>query len=249
MKKEKNLLLARNIFTFTIIIIFTIIIVNEKKETIMLPKIENRINQYITENYQIDDFNLGKITYENNKYTLKVTSKENKNRYFYIYYSNKNITDTYQEDYIKGQSLLTTLKKNLQSSIKEKTNQNPDIEINTTLDQFTDTVKERILKEKNLLELKIYTIKDELFINNWNSKEITQEISNYILIYNNENITPKNYTIIITNNKEITKSIEITNITSDFINNPRKEEIINDIINDRDSVLIKDNKITYKNKN
>ena len=65
MKKEKKLLLARNIFTFIIVILFTIIIVREKKETLFLPKIENKINNYIEENYPKEDLKLGKITYKN----------------------------------------------------------------------------------------------------------------------------------------------------------------------------------------
>ena len=62
-------------------------------------------------------------------------------------------------------------------------------------------------------------------------------------------ITPKNYTLTITNQKEITNSIEIANITTEFINNPHKEEIIRDIINDKKSLLLKESKITYKYKN
>lgn len=249
MKKEKKLLLARNIFTFLIVIIFTIIIVREKKETLFLPKIENKINNYIEENYQKESLQLGKITYENNKYSMKVSSTSNKNRYFYIYYSNKNITDTYQEDYIKGKTLLTNIEKKLQNSIKKKTNKTPVITIPTTLDQFTDTIKDRILKEDNLLELKIYTITDELLITNWNQQEILKEIESYMSLYSKEKITPKNYTLTITNEKEITTSIEISNITPEFINNPNKEEIIHDIIIDKKSLLLKESKITYKYKN
>ena len=249
MKKEKKLLLARNIFTFLIVIIFTIIIVREKKETLFLPKIENKINNYIEENYQKESLQLGKITYENNKYSMKVSSTSNKNRYFYIYYSNKNITDTYQEDYIKGKTLLTNIEKKLQNSIKKKTNKTPVVTISTTLDQFTDTIKDRILNEDNLLELKIYTIVDELIIVNWNQQDILKEIENYISLYSKEMITPKNYTLTITNQKEITNSIEIANITTEFINNPHKEEIIRDIINDKKSLLLKESKITYKYKN
>lgn len=249
MKKEKRLLLARNIFTFSIIMIFTIIIVIEKKETIILPKVENKITQYIENTYPKEDLQLGKIKYNNEKYSMKVSSTKNKKRYFYIYYSNKTITDTYQEDYIKGKTLLTSIEKELQKTIKKKTNKEPTIKIETTLDQFTDTVRERIIKEDNLLELKIYIIIDELLIKNWNQQEILKEIENYISIYNKEKITPKKFNLTITNQKEITNSIEISNITSEFINNLEKKEIINDIINDRNTSLLKKSKITYKYKN
>ena len=54
-------------------------------------------------------------------------------------------------------------------------------------------------------------------------------------------MTPKSYTITITNKNDITESIEIKNITKEV-----SKEIINDIINDEKSDLLKENKITYK---
>ena len=41
----------------------------------------------------------------------------------------------------------------------------------------------------------------------------------------------------------------MNNLTTDFINNPSKIEIINDILNDNNSILLKTNKITYVYKN
>ena len=41
-------------------------------------------------------------------------------------------------------------------------------------------------------------------------------------------------------------SVEINNITEDFINNKDNIQIIDDIIKDNNSKLLNDNKITYK---
>ncbi len=249
MKKQKKLLFARNIFFFLIMIAFTVIIMSEKKETILIPKITDKINQYIEENYNKDNFNLGKVQYNNQKYSMKISSKENKKRYFYIYYSKKKITDTYQEDFIQGKSILSTIQKNIQKEIETKLKNHISVEITTTLDQFTESVQERIIKEDNLLELKIYNIKEEIIISNWNEKDITKTLETYLLKYKEHNINPKYFIITITDNQDITKSIEISNITLDFPNNQNKETIISDIINDNNSSLLKSNIITYKYKN
>lgn len=249
MKKQKKLLFARNIFFFFIIIIFTIIIMSEKKDTILIPKATKKIASYIEDKYNKDDFKLGDVSYKNNKYTMKVSSKENNKRYFFIYYTKTGITDSYQNDYIKGESLLSNLKKDLEKSIKSIVNTKVTVEIPTTLDQYTDTVRERILNEDNLLELKFYIIKEELLIKKWDPVEIEKQIELCINKYINSNINPKSFTITINNDNEITESIEINNLTTDFINNPSKIEIINDILNDNNSILLKTNKITYVYKN
>ncbi len=249
MKKQKKLLFARNIFFFFIIIIFTIIIMSEKKDTILIPKATKKITSYIENKYNKDDFKLGDVSYKNNKYTMKVSSKENNKRYFFIYYTKTGITDSYQNDYIEGKSFLSNLKKDLEKSIKSIVNTKVTVEIPTTLDQYTDAVRERILNEDNLLELKFYIIKEELFIKEWDPVEIEKQIEQCITKYTNSNITPKSFTIIINNDNEITESIEINNLTTDFINNPSKIEIINDILNDNNSILLKTNKITYVYKN
>ena len=249
MKKQKKLLFARNIFFFFIIIIFTIIIMSEKKDTILIPKATKKIASYIEDKYNNDDFKLGDVSYKNNKYTMKVSSKENNKRYFFIYYTKTGITDSYQNDYIEGKSFLSNLKKDLEKSIKSIVNTKVTVEIPTTLDQYTDAVRERILNEDNLLELKFYIIKEELLIKKWDPVEIEKQIEQCITKYTNSNITPKSFTIIINNDNEITESIEINNLTTDFINNPSKIEIINDILNDNNSILLKTNKITYVYKN
>ena len=61
-----------------------------------------------------------------------------------------------------------------------------------------------------------------------------------------EEIYPKYYVFIINNTNEITKSIEINNIQEDFINNPNREDIIKDILNNNNSKLLNDNNITFK---
>ena len=80
MNKQRNLLYGQALFAILIIVAFGLIIINEKKTIILLPKIQKKIDIYIDEKYNnINNINKSKIRWKDNKYILKVTSKENKN--------------------------------------------------------------------------------------------------------------------------------------------------------------------------
>ena len=246
MNKQKKLVLERSIFVLIIFVAFGVIITTEKMGGLLIPKVTKKLTNYIEDKYNKDEFIYSKVDYKNTTYTMKVMSKENKNHYFYVKYYNKKIKDTYKKDYKEGNNLLKYLNNKLKKDIMKKTTTSCDVIINSKLNEYTDAVRNRIIKEDNLLELKFYTIKKEITVNDWNSKTINTEINNLIDNYKNNGITPKKYIIIITNKKDITESIEINNITEEFINNSSNKEIINDIINDKKSDLLKENKITYK---
>lgn len=248
MKKEKKLLLARNIFVFIIFVSFGVIIVTEKGKDILIPKVEKEMQEYLVEKYPDikDQVEMSEVTLNNNTYQMTISSKENKELNFKIKKSHRKITDTYKKDYLEGSSLLTNLQKELQDNIRKQTSTEADITIISTLDQFTDAVRDRIIKEDNLLELKFYTIKKEIMIADWNKENITKSIIKDINLFENKGITPKNYIFIITNQKDITESIEITNITSSFKEESRNIEMVQDILDDHQSKLLKENKITFK---
>ena len=245
MNKQKKLTLERGIFVFIVFVLLGVIVVTEKFGDVMIPRITKKMDTYIEEKYKNLDLKTNKVTFKNTTYTMKVESKENKNHYFYINYFNRKITDTYQKDYVEGKNLLTHIEKKLKEEITKSTNTNCDIEITSTLDKYTESVQERIIKEDNLLELKFFIVKKELTIDDWNEENITNKINNYLDKFSN--ITPKSYTITITNKNDITESIEIKNITDD---EQKENEILNliisDIIKDKKSDLLKENKITYK---
>ena len=236
MKKQKKLLLERSIFLLFIIVSFGLIIVNEKKDLIILPKIDKKITDYYNNNYKNQNiFELKNIKKENNYYLKKVVSTKNNNYYFYIKYHNKKITDTYKKDYLEGNSILTNIKKKLEKKLDTK----EEIIINKTLDKYTDTVKEKIIKEE-LDNIKFYNIKKELIISTWNSKTINNEIVTSINSILEKGLNPKYYEFIIIDKNELTKSIDITNIEEDFNN----EKIIELILNKKE--LPNDITIKYK---
>ena len=248
MNEQKKLIIGRGIFVFIITVLFGLLIVNEKATTILLPKVKNKMNNYINEKYKdiMNELNIGDVTYENNDFIMKVSSKINPDYYFLVKYKNKKINDSYQDDYVEGKQLLQKIEKDLETEINNETNSNCEVKIITTLDKFTTKVQERIIKEDNLKELKFYSINFNIEIDEWNYKTITKAITDRIYIYQSKNITPKYYKITITNKKDITQSVEISNITNDFLKNQYKEYIINDIITNNNSQTLQQSKITYK---
>ena len=242
MKKERHLLLARNIFVFFVFIALTLVVVSEKGIELVIPKVQKEMESYLTEKYpELNNIKKSTVTYQSNKYQMKITSKNNKNLYFYINRKNKKITDTYQKDYVEGNSLFSYLTKKLQNEIKQKTSTNIKVNILSTLDKYTTKTKEQILLEDNLLQLKFFIIEKEELVKEWNATAITNQLINSIELFTNNDITPKSYTFIITNEEDITESIEIKNINKDSLT----KEIIQDILDDNYSKRLRDNKIKY----
>ena len=249
MNKQRNLLYGQALFALLIIIAFGLIIINEKKTVIQMPKVQKKIDSYIDEKYNnLNNINKEKLIFKKNEYILKITSKENSNLYFYIKYNNNTITDTYTEDYLEGNSLLGKIKNDLEKDILTNLKIKTKVEIDTKLNNYNDQIKEKILKE-SIKDIKIYNIQTNIIINKWNKEDITKDINSIInKIYTN-NYNPKSIDIIITNNEDITESYKIKNLNKDFINNKSNIQIIDDIINEKETNLLKDNKISFEKLN
>ena len=251
MTSKNGLIIGRAIFTMIVIVSLGLIIMNEKGGSIFSPKIKEKMNHYLEKNFSSIKGNLKTtdITYQDREFKMKVTSQKNENHYFYLIYSNKKMTDTYKKDFLEGKNILSYTEKEIEKQIKSKTNVKAEIKVIQTLDKFSEKIQDRIIKQENLANLKFYTLKTNINIEEWSKEEITEKISTLLSTMAKNEITPKNYTITITSTKDITKSIEISNITESFNGNENKEEIIEHIINDNNSELLKENKIKYKNLN
>lgn len=248
MNSKNSLLIGRGIFIIFVIVSFGLIIMNEKGGDLFKTKVEKRFETYLNDNYEslIGTTNKEEINFKNNTFTQKIVSKKNKNWYFILKYKNKEYSDTYQKDYVEGSSLLNHLNKKVAEEIKKKTNIECEVKEVTTLDKYTDKVQEALLKEESLLKLRYYYVKRDLLIESWNKETITNEIVQTILDLKNKDITPKYYEINITNNNDITESITISNINESFLERKDKEEIINDILNGKETEKVKESKITFK---
>lgn len=250
MNTKNSLIYGRAIFFLIVFVSFGLIIMNEKGGALFSTKIKEKINTYIEENYSDikNSINQSNINYKNAEYKMKITSKENKNLYFYIIYKKGNIKDTYKEDYLQGKSLINHLQNNLNKQIKEQTNEEYTVKIDKNLNDFNSKLKETIINEDDLLSIKFYTLEKEIEVNNWDYQTITNEIIKYIDKNNKLNITPKSYKFTLINNKDITTSLIISNITSDFVNNPYSSKIIYSILTKQQSDILKNSNITYEYK-
>lgn len=244
MNEGKKLTIQMALFFLIIFVLFGTIVIKEKQNILFLPKIENSIMNYISENY--NELNLKKVnvTEKNNIFSMKVMNPQNKNHYFYINYSNKKISDTFKSDYLEGKTLLTHLSNKLEKEIEETTKKKYEITFDNTLNNYSDKVQEQLLKE-DISTLKIYTVEKEI-ATSWDKETIIKNITNTMTTLENGNFTPKNYTIIITNIDDITKSVKITNLKSTLLKNDNLSIIINDIIDDKETSILTENKITYE---
>ena len=113
---------------------------------------------------------------------------------------------------------------------------------------MTSKIRKKVLIEEDIKSLEIYTLSSELIIEEWNTLSITTDITNFINKLEKEDIKPNSYILTITNSNNLNESIEITNITTDLIESNKLNLIIDDIINDINSKLLQQEKITYKYK-
>ena len=174
---------------------------------------------------------------------MKISSKKNKNLYFYLNYNKGQIKDTYNSDYLEGQSLYNNLKKSMERDILKRTNTKYEVDFTNKLNNYNSKVQERIINENNLLNLKFYYLSNEFEVQKWDYLAITNEIINKLNILKNKNINPKYLNFTIINANDITESITISNLTLDFINDTHNQEIIYTILT---KGSLTNTNITYK---
>lgn len=195
-------------------VLLGLIVVNEKKVDIMMPKIEKKFHEYIDENYKSikNEITIDKIIYDKKKkyFKIKVTNKENKHLYFLLYYKNKKITSTFQKDYKEGKTFITYLEKTIKKEIGIN---DLSIKISSSFDKLGKAVKVRLLKEEDLTSLKIYTVVKEFSLEEFTQEEIINTIYKFEKNLKDKNAKPKDYNFTFTNLKEITQAFNISNIT------------------------------------
>ena len=243
MKQDKKLILGMALLFLITFVSFGTIVVTEKLAPFFTDKIKTKFETYIEKNYKDDKNNLtiGKITYKNQQYKAKVSNKKNKNWYFYITYQNKKIKDTYKEDYLEGKTLLTSIERKIEKKVKDELNQKVTITFPLTLNKYTNQIKENLISN-NLKEIKTYDITLTITTPTLTTENINKELEKRIQELYQINIYPNHYTIKINSKDE---KLTITNLTEKTMKKEYRTQIINDIINNTNSNIIKENNITY----
>lgn len=243
MKQDKKLILGMALLFLITFVSFGTIVVTEKLAPFFTDKIKTKFETYIEKNYKDDKNNLtiGKITYKNQQYKAKISNKKNKNWYFYITYQNKKIKDTYKEDYLEGKTLLTSIERKIEKKVKDELNQKLTITFPLTLNKYTNQIKENLISN-NLKEIKTYDITLTITTPTLTTENINKELEKRIQELYQIDIYPNHYTIKINSKDE---KLTITNLTEKTMKKEYRTQIINDIINNTNSNIIKENNITY----
>ena len=241
----KSLKIQYAVFSMLVIVALISIILSQKMYPILSDKVDTKLTKYIEDNYKDKDLVSEKTIYKDNKYQKKVYNKDNKYLYFTIYYKDKEIKDNYKKEYIEGNTFLKHISKIIEKDIKNKTKFKTKISFIKTLDNYNDDIKNRLIKEKNLQELSIYKLNMKLKIT-YDKKIVSNRLKEIINILNTNNIKPKEIVFEITNEKDITKTIEIDIIDIKVIEDEDFEEYINLILNKKPLNTILNDKIKYR---
>ncbi len=238
----KKLQMQYAIFYGLILFAFGLIVISQTVPQLLTEKVDKKLNTYLKDNYSdLSNIKKNKTIFKNNRYEKKITNKDNSNYYFYIYYQDKKITDTYKKDYEEGKNFLKIISTKIENDIYKKINKKYKVTITDKLSSFSDNTKQKLIKEDNLSSQNIYNIEIKL-----NSKINTNELVTNISYINKKlkdnNINPKSITMIITDKN---RKIIINNLV---INNDLKQ-IISDIINNKESNILKKYNITFEQSN
>lgn len=237
MNYKNKLTISIGLLYLFVILSFGLIIINEKKDIILKPKIEKKFNDYLESNYK-EEFIKSSIRKDNNKYYIKVMNKKNIHLYFIVYLKDKKIKDTYKKDYLEGKTLNTYIEKLKNKNIKSNKYDSYKIKYNVKLNECTKYVKDKLIS--GYYDLPIYTIKVEDNYNNINTK-----LKDIYLYTSSLNLKPKDYDITLNNKENINKSINIK-INNDILKSSTDIESL--ILNNDQSTLNKLNiKIEYLN--
>lgn len=240
----KSLKIQYAVFFMLVIVAFSSIVLSEKMYPLLSNKVDEKLETYIKDNYKDLDIESDKTIYKNTKFQKKVYNKDNKNLYFTIYYRNKKIKDDYKKEYVEGNTFLKYISKLIEKDIKNKTNYNSKVSINKKLNNYNDDIKERLIKEKDLSELSIYNVRIKIKTK-YDKNVITDRIKDINNRLKTNNIKPKELIFEITNEEDITKSVEITIIDNNVLDDTSLEQYIDNIINEKEEKLV-NNKIKYK---
>ena len=120
-------------------------------------------------------------------------------------------------------------------------NKNVTISFPLTLDKYTDKTKEKIIKH-DLDNINLYNIKFSIN-NTLEPTSIMEKLNTITEKLTQININPNQYTVTINDNS---KKLIISNLTKQTLEKNNLLQIINDIINNNESEIIKTNNITYQ---
>ena len=203
-KKMNSLMLGQALLFGIIIVFFGFIIVREKVPSLKSKTTEEDINAYYEENYGNLDVRPGDFVYneDDNSYSITYYDKDYKDLNFTITSTNNKITDNYEDNFVKGKSVIeksADLVLEKYNEVFKNTNyQNIKVEFKD-LDKYNDAEVIDIL-EGNIYNTGYYSVSyyvkadslDDIYLNNL--------INSFNTIALNNGLVTSNYSVTFDNN-------------------------------------------------
>ena len=177
-RKMNRLMIGQALLLGLILIFFGFIIVREKVPSLKAEDEEKAINSYFNDNYNKLDVLSSDLEYnkDDNSYSITYYDKDYKELNFIIKSINNKITDNYEDNFVKGKSIIEKCEKLVLEKYNEvfKNTNYKYIKIEfKTLDKYSDEEKKDILEE-NIYNTGYYSVSyyvkvdslDEVYLNN-----------------------------------------------------------------------------------
>lgn len=203
-KKMNSLMLGQALLFGIIIVFFGFIIVREKVPSLKSKTTEEDINAYYEENYGNLDVRPGDFVYneDDNSYSITYYDKDYKDLNFTITSTNNKITDNYEDNFVKGKSVIeksADLVLEKYNEVFKNTNyQNIKVEFKD-LNKYNDAEVIDIL-EGNIYNTGYYSVSYYVKVDSLDDIYLNNLINSFNTIALNNGLVTSNYSVTFDNN-------------------------------------------------
>ena len=203
-KKMNSLMLGQALLFGIIIVFFGFIIVREKVPSLKSKTTEEDINAYYEENYGNLDVRPGDFVYneDDNSYSITYYDKDYKDLNFTITSTNNKITDNYEDNFVKGKSVIeksADLVLEKYNEVFKNTNyQNIKVEFKD-LNKYNDAEVIDIL-EGNIYNTGYYSVSYYVKVDSLDDIYLNNLINSFNTIALNNGLVTNNYSVTFDNN-------------------------------------------------
>ena len=203
-KKMNSLMLGQALLFGIIIVFFGFIIVREKVPSLKSKTTEEDINAYYEENYGNLDVRPGDFVYneDDNSYSITYYDKDYEDLNFTITSTNNKITDNYEDNFVKGKSVIeksADLVLEKYNEVFKNTNyQNIKVEFKD-LDKYNDAEVIDIL-EGNIYNTGYYSVSYYVKVDSLDDIYLSNLINSFNSISTSNGLSTNNYSVTFDNN-------------------------------------------------
>ena len=203
-KKMNSLMLGQALLFGIIIVFFGFIIVREKVPSLKSKTTEEDINAYYEENYGNLNVRPGDFVYneDDNSYSITYYDKDYKDLNFTITSTNNKITDNYEDNFVKGKSVIeksADLVLEKYNEVFKNTNyQNIKVEFKD-LNKYNDAEVIDIL-EGNIYNTGYYSVSYYVKVDSLDDIYLNNLINSFNTIALNNGLVTSNYSVTFDNN-------------------------------------------------